>query len=124
MLLLLINISAHIICLFLFLPSILDYLGVGDGDLRRTRRKLPKKDKEDGDKGGGNNGGGKKNQEVPANATISLCVDSCCNAASLCESVTSAEGLLASNCTLTSCTIVADTTNTMASATADAPIFD
>ena len=91
---------------------------MGDGDLRRTRRKLPKKDKED------NKGGGKKNQEVPANATISLCVDSCCNAADSCESITSAEGLLASNCTLTSCTIVADTTNTAASATADASIFD
>ena len=116
--LLLINISAHIICIFLFLPSILDYLGVGDGDLRRTRRKLPKKDKGDGDKGGG-----KKNQEVPANATISLCVDSCCNAAGLCEVVTSAEDL-DGNCTLTSCTIVADTTSTTASATADAPIFD
>ena len=103
--LLLINISAHIICLFLFLPSILDYLGVGDGDLRRTRRKLPKKDKED------NKGGGKKNQEVPANATISLCVDSCCNAADSCESITSAEDL-DGNCTLTSCTIVADTTTT------------
>ena len=97
---------------------------MGDGDLRRTRRKLPKKDKGDGDKGGGNKGGGgKKNQEVPANATISLCVDSCCNAAELCESVTSAEDL-DGNCTLTSCTIVADTTNTAASATADAPIFD
>ena len=95
---------------------------MGDGDLRRTRRKLPKKDKGDGDKGGGNKGGGKKNQEVPANATISLCVDSCCNAAESCESVTSAEGLLASNCTLSSCTIVADTTT--ASATADASIFD
>ena len=104
------SISAHIICLFLFLPSILDYLG-GDGDLRRTRRKLPKKDKGDGDKGGGNKGGGKKNQEVPANATISLCVDSCCNAAGLCESITSAEDL-DGNCTLTSCTIVADTTTT------------
>ena len=84
----------------------LEYLGLGDGDLRRRNRKLEKKDKTP-----------KKEKEKDVDTqTISLCVDSCCNAVGVCESVTSPESLaLASDCTLTSCKKVADTTSTAAS---------